>query len=78
MTTNIVESMNATSNAARELPITTLVECLRNLLQSWTYKHRNESQQTRTKLARKVEKWLRNNFVASLRMIVILHTNILI
>ena len=78
ITTNIAEFMNATNNTTRELPITTLVECLRNLLQSWTYKHRNRAQQTSTKLARNAEKWLRNNFVASLKMTVRLHVGLLI
>ena len=52
---NIIESMNATNNIVRELPITTLTECLRNLLQSWTYKHKNEAPQIRTKFASNVE-----------------------
>ena len=35
MTTNVAESMNAVIKSARELPITTLLECLRSLVQEW-------------------------------------------
>ncbi|KAM6574976.1 hypothetical protein CsatA_023303 [Cannabis sativa] len=62
MTSNIAESLNAANITARELPITTLMESLRALIQQWTYTNRNKAQKT-TPTA---EKKLVNNFVDSL------------
>ena len=66
MTSNIVESLNAANLAARELPITTLMESLRALIQQWTYTNRKKAQKTTTFLTPTAEKKLVNNFVDSL------------
>ncbi|XP_055960222.1 uncharacterized protein LOC130014995 [Mercurialis annua] len=68
MTSNIAESLNAAIKAARELPITTLLESLRRLMQEWTYSNRNIAISTFTKLTNKAEDELRNHYASSLRM----------
>ncbi|XP_060970083.1 uncharacterized protein LOC133037218 [Cannabis sativa] len=66
MTSNIAESLNAANLAARELPITTLMESLRALIQQWTYTNRKKAQKTTTFLTPTAEKKLVDNFVESL------------
>ncbi|KAM6595486.1 hypothetical protein CsatA_006010 [Cannabis sativa] len=66
MTSNISESLNAANLAARELPITTLMESLRALIQQWTYTNRKKTQKTTTFLTPTAEKKLVDNFVDSL------------
>ncbi|KAM6587658.1 hypothetical protein CsatA_010263 [Cannabis sativa] len=66
MTSNIAESLNAANLAARELPITTLMESLRALIQQWTYTNRKKAQKTTTFLTPTAEKKLVDNFVDSL------------
>ncbi|XP_062085684.1 uncharacterized protein LOC133791784 [Humulus lupulus] len=68
MTSNIAESINATLKEMRELPVTTLFECLRNLIQKWSYNNKKEAEATFTELPKKQEEYLRKNFVKSLRM----------
>ncbi|XP_050207838.2 uncharacterized protein LOC126657220 [Mercurialis annua] len=68
MTSNIAESLNAAIKAARELPITTLLESLRCLMQEWSYANRNIAICTFTKLTNKAEHELRNHYASSLRM----------
>ncbi|XP_060974268.1 uncharacterized protein LOC115695506 [Cannabis sativa] len=51
MTSNISESLNAANLAARELLITTLLECLRALVQQWTHTNRTKAHNTFTKLS---------------------------
>ncbi|XP_062075904.1 uncharacterized protein LOC133780036 [Humulus lupulus] len=70
MTSNIAESLNSATVAAREVPITTLLECLRGLLQDWTYTNRKLAQKTMTRLTPVAEQALTNNFVYSLRLTV--------
>ncbi|XP_050222389.1 uncharacterized protein LOC126672482 [Mercurialis annua] len=68
MTSNIAESLNAAIKATRELPITTLLESLRRLMQEWSYANRNIAICTFTKLTNKAEYELRNHYASSLRM----------
>ncbi|XP_050222160.1 uncharacterized protein LOC126672254 [Mercurialis annua] len=71
MTSNIAESFNATIKSARELPVATLLEYLRVLVQEWSYKNRNIASHTMTKLTNKAEEALRENYSLARRMKVI-------
>ncbi|XP_062103852.1 uncharacterized protein LOC133814968 [Humulus lupulus] len=70
MTSNIAESLNAATMAAREVPITKILECLSGLLQDWTYTNRKLAQKTMTRLTPVEKQALTNNFVYSLRLTV--------
>ncbi|XP_062100209.1 uncharacterized protein LOC133806090 [Humulus lupulus] len=70
MTSNIVESLNALNLAAREFPITTLLECLYGLLQECTYTNRKNAQNTFTKLTPIAEEKMTKNYIYSLRLTV--------
>ncbi|XP_062075608.1 uncharacterized protein LOC133779694 [Humulus lupulus] len=70
MTSNIVESLNAATMAARKVPATTLLECFCGLLQDWTYTNRKLAQKTMRRLTPVAEQALTNNFVYSLRLTV--------
>ncbi|XP_062080194.1 uncharacterized protein LOC133784946 [Humulus lupulus] len=65
MTSNIVESLNAATVETREVLVTTLLECLRGLLQDWTYTNRKLAQKTMTRLTPVAEQALTNNFPAN-------------
>ena len=43
MTTNISESLNSAMLKARELPICSMLEVLRMMLQRWFFERRNEA-----------------------------------
>ncbi|XP_060968631.1 uncharacterized protein LOC133036152 [Cannabis sativa] len=68
MTSNISESLNAINLAARELPITTLLECLRALVQQWTHTNRTKAHNTFTKLSPTGEDILLKNYTYSLNL----------
>ncbi|XP_050222652.2 uncharacterized protein LOC126672738 [Mercurialis annua] len=68
MTSNTAESFNAAVNRARELPVTMLMEYLRNLVQRWSYKNRNIAKGTFTKLSSKYDVVLRQNYLDSLKI----------
>ncbi|XP_030494883.2 uncharacterized protein LOC115710669 [Cannabis sativa] len=68
MTSNISESLNAANLAARELPITTLLECLRALVQQWTHTNRTKAHNTFTKLSPTGEDILLKNYTYSLNL----------
>ncbi|XP_060974518.1 uncharacterized protein LOC133039630 [Cannabis sativa] len=68
MISNILESLNAVNLAARELPITTLVECLRALVQQWTHSNRTKAHNTFTKLSPTGEDILLKNYTYSLNL----------
>ncbi|KAM6543114.1 hypothetical protein CsatB_007561 [Cannabis sativa] len=68
MTSNISESLNAANLAARELPITTLLECLRALVQKWTHTNRKKAHNIFTKLAPPGEDILLKNYTYSLNL----------
>ncbi|XP_062118713.1 uncharacterized protein LOC133832378 [Humulus lupulus] len=69
MTSNIAESLNAATVAAREVPVTKLLECLHGLIQDWTYTNRKLVQKTMTRLTPVAEQALTKNFVYSLRLL---------
>ncbi|XP_022872040.1 uncharacterized protein LOC111391125 [Olea europaea var. sylvestris] len=48
MTSNIVESVNAVTKAAKNYPIVSLIESLRQTVQTWFCKHRDEAHGTFT------------------------------
>ena len=68
MTSNIAESLNSTIKNARELPITTLLEYLRGLMQEWTSTNKNIALSTFTKLGKKPEEILNQNYMKSLKL----------
>ena len=65
MTTNIAESMNAAINSATELPITTLLEYLRALVQEWNANNQMIARATFTKLSKRAEDILNDNYIKS-------------
>ncbi|XP_055961512.1 uncharacterized protein LOC130015425 [Mercurialis annua] len=75
MTSNPAESLNATLKQARELPVATLLMYLHDLQQEYSYKHRNIAMYTITKMAKKHEDVLAQNYVNSLKLQVKPSTN---
>ena len=67
MTSNIAESLNSAIKYARELPVTTLLEYLRGLMQQWTSTNRNIARGTFKKLAKKPDERLTENYIKSLK-----------
>ncbi|KAM6595907.1 hypothetical protein CsatA_006431 [Cannabis sativa] len=63
MTSNIAEALNSANLAARETPVTTLMECLRAQMQEWTYNNRKEAQKCTTRLTPSSKKKLIGNYV---------------
>ncbi|XP_022874020.1 uncharacterized protein LOC111392853 [Olea europaea var. sylvestris] len=59
MTSNIVESVNAVTKAAKNYRIVSLLESLRQTVQSWFCKHRDDAHGTFMKLSSKYEKEMR-------------------
>ncbi|XP_022851409.1 uncharacterized protein LOC111373155 [Olea europaea var. sylvestris] len=59
MTSNIVESVNTVTKAAKNYPIVLLLESLRQTVQTWFCKHRDEAHGTFTMLTSKFENSLR-------------------
>ncbi|XP_022871448.1 protein FAR1-RELATED SEQUENCE 5-like [Olea europaea var. sylvestris] len=59
MTSNIVESVNAVTTSAKNYPILALLESLRQILQSWFCRHKEDAQGTFTTLSIKYEKKMR-------------------
>ncbi|KAK2637503.1 hypothetical protein Ddye_032295 [Dipteronia dyeriana] len=50
MTSSIAKSMNSCLVHARQMPITTMIEFIRDMLQKWFYKHRTKAEKTQTQL----------------------------
>ena len=63
MTSNIAESLNAVNVAARDLPITLLLDYLRSLIQDWFFKHRSIALGTYTTLTPKYHNLLEENYI---------------
>jgi hypothetical protein len=59
MTSNIVESVNAVTKAGKNYPIVSLLESLRQTLQNWFCKHRDDAHGTFTTLSTKYENEMR-------------------
>ncbi|XP_038711809.1 uncharacterized protein LOC120006004 [Tripterygium wilfordii] len=70
LTTNIAESMNAALRDVRGLPITTLVEQLRSLIQRWFHERRTKAASITSQLCKKVEKKMTKRNERALRMLV--------
>ncbi|XP_038685708.1 uncharacterized protein LOC119985486 [Tripterygium wilfordii] len=68
LTTNIAKSMNVVLREAHHLPITMLVEHLRDLLQRWFYEQRTEAASLNSILYKEVDKHLRKRIDRSRRM----------
>ncbi|XP_062088650.1 uncharacterized protein LOC133795208 [Humulus lupulus] len=68
MTSNIAESLNSAIVAVRELPICTMLECLRGLVQQWSWTNRKITNATSTKLTKKHEGILNDNYIYSLKL----------
>ena len=68
MTSNIAESLNYAIKNVRQLPITTLLEYLRGLMQEWTSTNKNIALSTFTKLGKKPEEILNQNYMKSLKL----------
>ncbi|KAK1372768.1 hypothetical protein POM88_028961 [Heracleum sosnowskyi] len=62
MTSNVAEYLNSVTMSIRELPICTLLESLRALIQKWSWRNRNEANATCTRLTRKYEDLLKKNY----------------
>ncbi|XP_062085620.1 uncharacterized protein LOC133791718 [Humulus lupulus] len=67
MTSNIAESINAALKAARMLPITTMMEGLRSLVQKWVWKNGNEANGTFTQVTTDTEIVLRENSIRAIK-----------
>ena len=61
MTTNIVESINSTLRHACKLPITPLMESIRDMLQTWFHVMRNEAERITTPLTQPTSSIIRKN-----------------
>lgn len=59
LTSNIAESLNSVIIAIRELPICTMLESLRALIQKWSWSNRNTANATLTRLTRKFKEMLK-------------------
>ncbi|KAM6541244.1 hypothetical protein CsatB_005691 [Cannabis sativa] len=65
MTSNIAESINAANKAARNLPITLMLECIRSVVQKWVWTNGNEANGTFTAISSEAEAVLRENYLKS-------------
>nr|XP_017245417.1 PREDICTED: uncharacterized protein LOC108217078 [Daucus carota subsp. sativus] len=70
MTSNVAESLNSVIISIRELPICTMLESLRSLIQKWSWRNRNEATATSTILTRKYEDQLKKNYTFSVDLTV--------
>lgn len=74
MTSNVAESLNSVIISIRELPICTMVESLRSLIQQWSWRNRNEAVATTTTLTTKYEDIMKKNYMLSVNFSVSLQT----
>ncbi|KAK1367646.1 hypothetical protein POM88_033738 [Heracleum sosnowskyi] len=70
MTSNVAESLNSVTMSIRQLPICTMLESLRALIQKWSWRNRNEANATSTRLTRKYEELLKKNYLLSVDLTV--------
>jgi hypothetical protein len=68
MTSNIAESLNAKLKEARKLPITALVDHIREMLQQWFVERRDAASSLNTNLTRWAEDKVRKNHNSGLHM----------
>lgn len=76
MTSNIVESMNTVNNYARDQPILHLLEYMTKLVQDWHYANKINALETSTKLGKKYEDIMKENYTTSQRMTVRCHYHV--
>ncbi|XP_022892227.1 uncharacterized protein LOC111407136 [Olea europaea var. sylvestris] len=74
MTSNIVESVNAVTKSAKNYPIVTLLESLRQTIQSWFCRHRESMQVIFTTLSSKYEKQM-GEMSTDMRNLRVVHIN---
>jgi hypothetical protein len=67
MTTNIAESMNSALLAIRKLPITSIAEFIRDLLQRWFHDRRSNARETPTFLTNDADQHIKDRVLASQR-----------
>ncbi|XP_070034685.1 uncharacterized protein LOC107812228 [Nicotiana tabacum] len=65
MTSNIVESINATLNASRELPVLPLLEYIRQLIERWNVTNQKNAIELFTNLGKKYDTMLIDNLELS-------------
>ncbi|KAK1398346.1 hypothetical protein POM88_008209 [Heracleum sosnowskyi] len=70
MTSNVAESLNSVTMLIRELPICTMLESLRALVQKWSCSNRNTANATSTRLTTKFEEILKKNYLYSVDLTV--------
>ncbi|XP_024027683.1 uncharacterized protein LOC21396860 [Morus notabilis] len=68
MTLNIAESMNIHDENVRDMPVATLMEWLRSMLQDWFCIRRQNAEVASTKLAEEAENEVRKNFEESSKL----------
>ena len=68
MTTNISESLNSAMLKAKELPICSMLEVLRMMLQIWFFERRNEVDYQVTNFTKTIEGTLRDRIERSRSM----------
>ncbi|CAA0821451.1 Unknown protein, partial [Striga hermonthica] len=68
MTSNAAETINSTMKAARELPVSVLLESIHGMQQDWSVKNRKEAECTFSKLAKLGHKMLEANYRDSMRL----------
>ncbi|KAL6530059.1 hypothetical protein OROMI_028704 [Orobanche minor] len=68
MTSNIAESLNNAIKGIRDLPIITMIECLRCLVQRWYFSNKEVALSTFTTLATNAERTLAFNINESKKM----------
>ncbi|XP_060974578.1 uncharacterized protein LOC115696634 [Cannabis sativa] len=68
LTSNIAESVNSALKEIRELPIGTLLECLRCLVQKWSWENKNRALSTFTTLAKVPENILKDKLERSKKL----------
>ncbi|XP_074367458.1 uncharacterized protein LOC141707911 [Apium graveolens] len=70
LTSDIAESLNSVIIAIRELPICTMLESLRALIQKWSWRNTNIANSTLTRLTNKFEDILKDNYLYSINLTV--------
>ncbi|GER31529.1 gag-pol polyprotein [Striga asiatica] len=70
MTSNTAETINSAVRSVRELPITTLLEALKDMQQRWSMANRDEANSTFTALAKTPHSMMENNYKVATRFYV--------
>nr|XP_009597917.1 uncharacterized protein LOC104093803 [Nicotiana tomentosiformis]XP_016509789.1 PREDICTED: uncharacterized protein LOC107827211 [Nicotiana tabacum] len=70
MISNMVESINSAIKSTRDLPVTPLLDFMRNLVKEWNYNNKKLARETFIKLEQKYEDMLEENFIYARKMMV--------